>query len=228
MMAPFRDLLKSTRLKGKKVYWDAALQEAFRNTKEALCEVAMKGLSYFDMSKETVLITDWAKQGLGFVLLQKHCDCKGELTPLCCETGWKLTLCNSRHTDQSEENGFAPIEGETLAVVWALKKAKTFLLGCPKFTIFVDHAPLLRILGNKSMADIENSRLLGLKQKTLPYNFDIKYIKGLKNHADVFSRYPVNHPDEEDIEEARMLNAITISSTLSAVETKLLVTWDAL
>ena len=89
----------------------------------------------------------------------------------------ELALCNSRHLHPAGESDFAPIEGETLAVVWALKKARMFLLGCPKFTIFVDHAPLLKILGDKSLADIENTRLLSLKQKTLAYNFDIKFMK---------------------------------------------------
>ena len=89
--------------------------------------------------------------GIGFVLLQKHCNCTGNIDPLCCE-GWKLILCNSRHLS-TEESNYAPIEGECLAVVWALKKSKMFLLGGPKFTIFVDHAPLLKILGDKCLSD---------------------------------------------------------------------------
>ena len=27
----------------------------------------------------------------------------------------------------------------------------------------------------------------------------MRYIKGIKNHANTLSRYPVNYPDEEDI-----------------------------
>ena len=144
MMAPFRELLQSSKLVGRKVYWDEELQKTFETTKSALCDIAVKGLSYFDTSKETVLITDWSKVGIGLVLLQKHCICKGEINPLCCTDGWKLILCNSRHTSAEEKN-YAPIEGETLALVWALKKAKMFLLGNPMFTAFVNHAPLLQI-----------------------------------------------------------------------------------
>ena len=203
IMSPFRELLKSSNLKGKKVHWDAQLQEAFDKTKTALCEIAEKGLTYFDMQKETILITDWSNIGIGFVLMQKHCQCEGEVTPLCCPTGWKLSLCTSRHVHK-EEDGLYAVEGEMLAVVWALKKARMYLLGCPSFTIFVDHNPLTKLLANKSLSDIENKRLRSLKEKTLSYNFKIKHIKGLKNHADVFSRYPVNQPDEEDISEFRM------------------------
>ena len=77
-------------------------------------------------------------------------------------------------------------------MAWALKKARLFLLGHPRFTIYVDHNPLARIFGNKSLADIENIRLQKQKEKTLAYTFDIKYLEGIKNHADSFSRYPVN------------------------------------
>ena len=53
MMAPFRELLKSSNLNGKKVYWDAELKKTFENTKTALCEVASNGLTY------------WSSWGLG-------------------------------------------------------------------------------------------------------------------------------------------------------------------
>ena len=227
MMAPFRELLKSKDLKGRKVYWDDELKETFEKTKSALCEVAVKGLTYFDMSKETALVTDWSKLGIGFVLLQKHCNCKGEIDPLCCEDGWHFVLCNSRHLIDAE-SGYAPIEGEALGVAWALKKARMYLLGCPSFTIFVDHAPLLKVLGDKSLADIENVRLLKLKMKTLGYNFQIKHIKGLKNHANVFSRYPVNQPGEDDIMEADMINTITINAISNNTESALSVTLQML
>ena len=103
-----------------------------------------------------------------------------------------------------------------------------YLLGCPSFTIFVDHAPLLKVLGDKSLADIENVRLLKLKMKTLGYNFQIKHIKGLKNHANVFSRYPVNQPGEDDIMEADMINTITINAISNNTESALSVTLQML
>ena len=139
-----------------------------------ICKLVEKGLTYYDPSKETALITDWSKIGIGLVLKQKHCNCKGDLNPLCCTDGWKLVFCGSRSL-LSEESNYAPIEGEGLAVVWALKKARLFLLGSPKFTIFVDHNPLVKIFGNKSLTDIDNPRLLRQKEKVLSYNFDIRY-----------------------------------------------------
>ena len=150
----------------------------FEQTKSAILDSLKHGLAYFFTTKPA-LVTDWSKQGISFVILQKHCSCTGEVTPLCCKNGWKLASCNSRHL-QPCESIYAPIEGEALAVSWALKKCKIFLLGCPKFYIFVN---LIKILGNKSLAEIDNTRLFNFKEKTLGYYFDIKYIEGINNYT---------------------------------------------
>ena len=176
--------------------------------------------------KETVLITDWSKEGIGFVLLRKHCTCPAKSDPLCCDEGWKPAYCNSR-TLAPEEANYAPIEGEGLGVTWALKKARLFLLGHPKFTIYVDHKPLVRIFGSKPLADIENVRLQKQKEKLLAYNFDIKYLEGTKNHVNTFSRYPVSQPDPDDLMEAKDLNAIAVNN-LTIATSMLSITIDAL
>ena len=76
------------------------------------------------------------KEGIGFVIMQKHCNCVNDINDQnvlnCCTQGWRLAFCNSRHLDKNEQE-YAPIEGEALAVCWALKKARLFLLGCPHF-----------------------------------------------------------------------------------------------
>ena len=103
-----------------------------------------------------------------------------------------------------------------------------FLQGNPHFTILVDHRPLVKIFGNKPLADIENVRLQQQKEKTLAYNFDIKHIPGVKNHANTFSRYPANSPDSNDVSEAKTINAIERSSTIGAIERTLSVTVEML
>ena len=75
-----------------------------------------------------------------------------------------------------------------MAVVWCLRKARLFLLGCPNLTIVTDHKPLVRLFGDKELKDILNPRLLAMKEKTLIYNFNIKYLPGKKNPADFLSR----------------------------------------
>ena len=209
-MSPFRDLLKFSVSKAKKVYWDDNLQNIFERSRIALVKVATEGLAYYDITKRTAVVCDWSKVGIGFLLLQKHCECTDD-SILCCSGGWKLAYCNDRFLDPAEEN-YAPIEGEALGVSWAMKKARMFLLGCKDFTVYVDHQPLVKVFNDKSLEKIENPRLRSLKEKTLQYSFNIKYIKGITNvAANAFSRYPTNMPDKEDIESALEINAVQIA-----------------
>ena len=48
--------------------------------------------------------------------------------------------------------------------------------------------------------------MVKFKERTLPFNFDIHYVEGAKNDANVFSRYPVGIPDKEGIELANEMN----------------------
>ena len=118
-MAPFRDLLKPSNATGKKVYWDSELQQLFESTKSDISELASRGLAYYDTNRRTAVITDWSKKGIGFVIMQKHCNCVNDIndqsTLNCCEQGWRLAFCNSRHLEKNEQE-YAPIEGEALAV----------------------------------------------------------------------------------------------------------------
>ena len=86
------------------------------------------------------------------------------------------------------------MEGEALAAVFALKRAKHFTLGCMDLVLAVDHMPLLAILGNKNLDEVENPRLQRLKEKTLRFNFKIIHVPGLKHKAaDATSRHPSGH-----------------------------------
>ena len=71
-------------------------------------------------------MTDWSKTGIGFILLQQHCACEQKDAPFCCEGGWKVAMCGSRHLQDAEKR-YAVIEGEALAITWCLKKAHTYL-----------------------------------------------------------------------------------------------------
>ena len=68
-----------------------------------------------------------------------------------------------------------------MAVADALYKSRHFVLGCDKLIVAVDHKPLLGLLNDKSLADIENPRLLMLKEKTLWFNFEVMWIAGSKH-----------------------------------------------
>ena len=96
----------------------------------------------------------------------------------------------SRFTHPAESR-YAPIEGEVLAVANSLNKAKRFLLGCSNLIVAVDHKPLLKIFGGRSLDQISNLQLCNLKDKTLRYCFRMMHIPGVKNRAsDAISRCP--------------------------------------
>ncbi|XP_014678331.1 PREDICTED: uncharacterized protein LOC106818127 [Priapulus caudatus] len=57
------------------------------------------------------------------------------------------------------------------------------------------HTPQ-KILNDRSLTDIDNRRLLNLKEKTLGYRFTIVHVSGKKNLGpDAASRHPVSQPD---------------------------------
>lgn len=192
-MAPFRDLLKPS----TPFHWDDDLQQAFNQSKLTIVREIEQGVRIFDKSKPTCLATDWSKEGIGFWLFQKHCQCpSGDL--FCCKQGWKITLVGSRFT-HSAESKYHPVEGEALAVADALDKARHFVLGCTNLTVAVDHKPLLKIFSDRSLDDVHNPRLRNLKEKTLRYKFRMIHIPGVKNRApDAMSRHPTGpvNPDK--------------------------------
>ena len=139
LMQPFRHFLKAD----TPFQWTPELDQLFEESKLAIVHEIEEGVRIYDMSKPTCLATDWSKTGVGFWLYQKHCSCDSTKRR-CCPTGWKVAMVGSQFTQHSEA-GYAPVEGEALAVVYALEKAKFFVLGCDDLTIAVDHWPLLGI-----------------------------------------------------------------------------------
>jgi hypothetical protein len=185
-MLPFRKLLSPT----IKYEWTKELDEAFEASKGKIIAEITKGVEIFNKDLPTCLATDWSKNGIGFWLFQKHCDCV-PVKPFCCKTGWRVVLVGSRFTN-GPESRYQPVEGEALAVVDALNKARHFVLGCKNLIVAVDHKPLLKIFGDRSLEDIPNPRLRNLKEKSLRFSFKVVHIQGIKHHAaDGVSRYPV-------------------------------------
>ena len=189
-MAPYRELLKP----GRKWFWDDTLDTLFKKSRDEIVKLVEKGVRSFEVGRPTCLATDWSKHGLGFVLLQKFCNCVMDNAPNCCKDGWHLIYAGSRFTTDAESR-YAPVEGEALAVVYALEKCRIFVLGCPHLTVVVDHKPLVKLLGDRSLEDIKNPRLFNLKEKTLMYDYDIKHVPGTWHLGpDACSRYPTNSP----------------------------------
>ena len=89
-MRPFRDLLKPD----QPFAWTDELDHLFRQSQIVIVDEIRHGVEIFDQSRPTCLSTDWSKEGLGYWLVQKHCNFVGVL-PFCCKTGWKIVLMGS-------------------------------------------------------------------------------------------------------------------------------------
>jgi len=224
MLEPFKKFLSPK----VKFEWNAELDGIFERSKLQIIDAIKKGVQIYDMTKRTCLRTDWSRSGIGYLLAQKHCHCKGG-SYSCCPDGWRITLAGSRFLTPAEKN-YAPIEGEALAVAWALKQTEFFTQGCDNLVVVVDHKPLVKILGDRRLDEIENSRLFRIKWKTLNWRFDIEYQRGERNpFADAMSRNPNTYAELASIgmqcgsldEEESLISSIGLD-----VEKVTAITWD--
>ena len=87
-----------------------------------------------------------------------------------------------------------------MAVADALNKARYFVLGCENLTLDVNHKPLLKIFGDRSLDDISNTSLRNLKEKTFGYRFRVVHLPEVKHRAaDAISRHPTGEPVNMDL-----------------------------
>ena len=111
----------------------------------------------------------------------------------------------------------APFEGEALAVVYGLKSARHFVLGCDNLVVAPDHKPLLGVLNNRHLGDIKNERLLSLKENSLPYRFSIINILGQNQKApDTISRKPT-----DDAKKLPLYSDFEESDSIACIERRL-------
>ena len=115
--------------------------------------------------------------------------CDSDL-PDCCQGGWKVTLVGSRFLHGAEQR-YAAVEGEAQAVEWGLEQTKYFTQGCDDLIVVTDHKPLVKLLGDRTLDEISNTRLFMIMQRTLPWRFKVLHMPRKANHAaGAASRHP--------------------------------------
>ena len=76
-------------------------------------------------------------------------------------------------------------------VAWGLQRYKYFTQACNDLLVVTDHNPLVKMLGDRTFDEISNTRIFLLKQRTLPWSFDIAHLPEKTNSAaDATSRHP--------------------------------------
>ena len=90
-----------------------------------------EGVRMFKVSQVTVLVTEWSVEGQSLGLWQKHCNCKGPVTMICCRGVWKIVFMSSRFNNNLQSR-YSPIEGEALTIFWTVNRVDYFIYRCDK------------------------------------------------------------------------------------------------
>lgn len=155
---------------GVKFEIDDKCVAAFEELKEKLTTAPV--LAVFDRSRETELHTDASAVGFGAVLLQRQAD--GKMHPV---------YYYSKATSAAEARCHS-YELETMAIVYALRKFRSYLYGV-SFKIITDCSALSLTFDKKNMCPKIARWALELQH----YNFRIQHRSGvLMGHADALSR----------------------------------------
>lgn len=164
---PLNELLK----KNVDWKWTDRCEESFQNLKEKLTKAPL--LKYPDFTQPFVLTTDASGYAIAGILSQ------GKI-------GQDQPIAYASRTLNNAEVNYSTTEKECLAIVWACKHFRPYLLG-RKFTICTDHKGLTWIFNVRD----PSSRLLRWKLLLAEFDFEIIYKAGKRNcNADCLSRYP--------------------------------------
>ena len=153
--------------KNAKFVWSQEHIESFNALKDKLVQAPVLTYPQFKQdSAPFILQTDASSVGLGVVL----------------EQNGRVIAYASRSLKKTEQH-YSVVQKECLAVVFALKQFRHYLLGRP-FQLLTDHSPL-QWLSSQKMEGLLCRWSLAMQE----YDFTIKYRKGcLNGNADALSR----------------------------------------
>ena len=114
--------------------WTSKCQKAFEQLKKILVTAPVLAYPVFGPDQEFVLETDASGVGLGAVLSQERDGCVHPIAYA------------SRSLDPNEKS-YGITELETLALVWAVKYFRSYILG-HKTTVYTDHAACTSLLNS--------------------------------------------------------------------------------
>ncbi|XP_037929798.1 uncharacterized protein K02A2.6-like, partial [Teleopsis dalmanni] len=187
-MKSLRGALDELLKKDKKFEWKQHHNEAFNKIKNVLASDLC--LTHFDPAKKIILATDASEYGMGAVLMHQFND--GTLHP----------IMHYSATFNAAERKYPQMHKEARALVFGLKKCHYYISG-RRFTIHIDHKPLLAIFNPKNGIPLFTAAHLQRYATTiLSYDFSIEYINTDSfGYADIISRLIANHvkPDEDTV-----------------------------
>ena len=183
--APLRRLLK----KDEKFCWGAAEEKAYCQLLQILEDPST--LQPYDPTAKTHLVVDTSEVGTQASIYQEKET-----------TGTKARWVPVDHCSRALteiEQGYSPIERESLGLSWGLEQFRYYLLGSP-FTAWTDHEPLLSLYNNNQK---RTSRRIGShRDKIQDLDFRLRYLRGRDMPCDYGSRHPndIAHLTKEEQE----------------------------
>lgn len=174
-MYDLRALLNDLLKKGEKWIWSKECEDAFQKIKS--CLVSDLLLAHFDPKKEIIVASDASSYGIRVVILHKI------------EDGTTKPIAHASRTLLPAERSYSQIKKESLAIIYSVKKFHKFIHG-RKFTLQMDHRPLLKIFGSrKGIPTHTANRLQYWAIILLNYDFQMEYLPSKKlGHVDSLSR----------------------------------------
>jgi hypothetical protein len=155
--------------KDKEWKWNEKEQASFDLLKSRLTNAPL--LQYPDFNEPFIITTDASGYAIGAILSQ------GKL-------GSDKPIAYASRTLNGAKLNYATVEKELLAIVWACKQFRPYLLG-RKFQIVTNHKGLTWIFNVKD----PSSRLKRWKLLLEEYDYEIEYRAGKRNcNADSLSR----------------------------------------
>ena len=151
--------------------WEKHHQDAFDRVKQRVADYPV--LRYYDVSLPVTIQCDSSETGMGAALLQE---------------GQPVTFVSRTLTPT--ERGYAQIEKECLAIVFACERFNQYIFGRESISVQSDHKPLETIF--KKPLTAAPKRLQGMLLRLQKFNLKIGYKKGTEMFlADTLSRAPL-------------------------------------
>lgn len=157
--------------------WKAEQEVELTRLKQLVMNI--NKLKYFNVNKPLVIECDASSEGLGAALFQDD----------------QPFAYASRRLTPAEKNGFAMIEKEMAAIVFACTRFHQMVVGNPQVLVRTDHKPLINIFHRPL---IEAPKRLQMMMMILQkYDLKFDYIKSKDNAvADALSRAPVDATEQ--------------------------------
>ena len=156
-------------------HWDSDCEAAFQRLKECLVTAPILSYPHCGPGKQFILETDASGLGLGAILSQEQ---GGQVHPI---------AYASRTLDPHECN-YGISELETLALVWAVRHFRPYILG-HHTVVYTDHSACTSLLSNPRPTGKLARWALTIQEMDL----EIKHRSGKSNlNADALSRNPVS------------------------------------